>query len=84
MSEGGNVVELRPGPTLRDIPGMLRSLADAVEAGEHGDVGSALVLIPREDDYPLAFGFGEQGGESHPIIVMEQAKVWFVANIVGR
>jgi hypothetical protein len=77
------VVEIRPGPCLQDIPGMLRNLVDMVEAGKYGDVQSMLVISPRDGDSPRAFGFGEQTGDFHPVVVLEQAKSWFVNNITG-
>lgn len=78
------VVALRRGPSLADIPGMLRNLADDVEAGVYGEVPSVLVLMPRSGDYPHAFGFGDQDGEHHPIVTMEIAKVWFATRQVAR
>ena len=85
MSEHLKVVELHDGrPALNDIPGRLRLLADQIEAGEHGEVEGALVLLPQADDYPAAFGFGDVEGQNDPIILCELAKAWFVNNLVRR
>lgn len=78
------VVELRSGPLLNDSPGMLRKLADDIEAGAHGEVQAALVLIPRDNDFPLAFGFGNLDGERHPIVTLQLATHWFCNNLVER
>jgi len=79
------IVKLRDGaPPLNDVPGMLRWLADAIEAGEHGDVQSLFALIPRPGDYPTVFGWGDVAGQNDPIIQCELAKAWFVANLVSR
>lgn len=42
--------------TLQDVPMMLRRLADAIDAGAHGDVDAAVVVI-RGDDIEV-FGYG--------------------------
>lgn len=78
------VVQLRESPSLNDIPGMLRKLAEDIEAGVHGDVSSAYVLLPAEGDYPKIFGFGDVTGEFDPIVQCELAKAWFVENRVRR
>jgi hypothetical protein len=79
------VVQLREGrPPLTDIPGRLRLLADQIEAGEHGDVAGALVLLPRPSDYPSIFGFGDVEGENHPMIVCELAKHVFITHRLNR
>lgn len=78
------IVSLRSGPTLADIPGHLRQLAEDIESGEYGDVQSLFVLMPIEGDYPTAFGWGDVTGQNDPIIQLELAKAWFVANIVSR
>jgi hypothetical protein len=43
--------------TLRDVPAKLRQLADAIEAGEHGDVSCCGVAIMGST--MEAFGFGD-------------------------
>ncbi|MCA6108112.1 hypothetical protein [Bradyrhizobium cenepequi] len=80
-----NIVPIRDGgPALTDIPGMLRRMADQVEAGEFGKVSSAILLIPQADGYPLLFGWGDIEGRNDPIIQCEMAKHWLVENITGR
>lgn len=78
-----NIVEIKR-QSLRNVPEKLRDLAAAIEAGTHGDVTSALVLIPVAGDVPMAFGFGDQDGDRHPVVVCEMAKVWFVTRQVTR
>ena len=79
------IVSLRGGtPALNDIPGMLRALADAIEAGEYGEVQSLIALMPRPRDYPIPFGWGDVEGQNDPIIQCELAKAWFVNNLVER
>lgn len=52
------VVEL-PANNLRDIPAMLRQLADNIEAGVHGDVRAGACVLMRADRTMSAFGWGE-------------------------
>ena len=42
-------VETIPVGNLMDMPGMLRRMADQVEAGEHGDLVSIISLVVRAD-----------------------------------
>lgn len=80
-----NVVLLRDGaPALTDIPGMLRSMADEIEAGEHGDVAAAFLLLPSADGYPALFGWGDITGANDPVIQCELAKMWLLTNITSR
>ena len=54
-----NVVPL-PSRDLQNIPAMLRKLADAIEAGEHGTPTECAVVLNAQ---PLAvFGFGLADG----------------------
>jgi len=79
------IVALRDGrPALNDIPAMLRQMAEDIECGSYGDVQSMIVLMPVEDDYPNAFGWGDVSGQNDPIIQCELAKAWFVNNLVRR
>lgn len=79
------VVPLRDGaPLLTDIPGMLRRIADAIEAGEHGDVAAAFLLLPVAGDYPQVFGWGDVEGGNDPVIQLELAKMWLLTNLVTR
>lgn len=79
------VVKIRDGaPLLSDIPGMLRKVADDIEKGEHGDVTSAILVIPVDDDYPELFGWGDVDGGNNPIIQLELAKIWLLQNLTAR
>lgn len=71
-------------PTLNDITGRLRLLADQIDAGEHGDVTTLYVLIARGADYPTTFGYGPIDGANDPIIQFELAKTWHVQAMIGR
>lgn len=79
-----NVVLLRETPSLADIPGQLRLLADQIEAGEHDDVASMFVLMPIANNFPQIWGWGDVSGENHPIVQLELAKAWFVNHSTGR
>lgn len=63
---------------------MLRRTADQIEAGEHGEVGTAFLLLPTADDYPKVFGWGDVDGINHPALQCELAKMWLLTNIVSR
>jgi hypothetical protein len=79
------LVQLRDGaPLLTDIPGMLRQMADQIEAGEHGEVGTAFLILPVDDDYPSVFGWGDIEGGNDPVIQLELAKMWLLTNLVAR
>lgn len=79
------VVELRDGaPLLTDIPGMLRRMADRIEAGEHGEVTTAFLLLPVAGDYPAVFGWGDVEGDRHPALQCELAKMWLLTNMAVR
>lgn len=79
------IVALREGaPLLSDIPGMLRRMADQIEAGEHGDVAVAYLVLPIDEDYPKVFGWGDVAGGNDPVIQFELAKMWLLTNLVTR
>lgn len=79
------IVPLREGaPLLTDIPGMLRRLAEQVEAGEYGDVETLFVVLPRNDDYPCVFGWGDVTMGNDPVIQLELAKMWLLQHLVAR
>jgi len=78
------VIELRKAPLVNDIPGQLRQMADAIEAGEHGDVTTALFLLPVAGDWPEVFGWGDVDGENHPIIQFQFALAKFSHNQMRR
>jgi len=78
------IVPLREGPPLTDIVGLLRQTADQIEAGEYGAIDSALLILPQDEDFPLVFGWGDQDGERHPLVVLALANHWFCRNTVSR
>lgn len=79
------VVPIRDGrPSLNDIPARLRLLADQIETGELGEVGTLLALIVRPADWPTTFGFGDVDGSNDPIIQFELAKTLHVQMMMGR
>lgn len=71
-------------PALTDIPGMLRKLADQIEAGEQGEVTSAILLLPVDGDYPRVFGWGDVENINHPALQCEMAKMWLLTHIAAR
>lgn len=78
-----SVVPLREGPSLQDIPGQLRRLAERIEAGEFGEVDALIALMPREQDYPVTFGWGAVQKAWDPIIQFELARQWHVRVAAG-
>lgn len=70
-----NVVKLRDGPLISDIPGMLRQLADAFERGDETAEG-ILVIVPVEGDWPDIHGYGEHLSDYVNIAVLDLAKTW--------
>lgn len=77
-----NVVVLHD-TRISDIPGMLRKLADAFEAGEETAPG-LLVVIPQDGDFPAVFGYGEHLGDYGNIALLEMAKVFMVNHLTER
>lgn len=77
------VVQLHEGPSLQDIPGQLRALADRIEAGEYGDVDGLFAIMPREQEYPVTLGFGRIEGAYDPIIQFDLARQWMVRAAAG-
>lgn len=73
-------------PPLNDIPGRLRLLADQLEAGEHGEYESCLVIIPETtlDDFPRMFGYGSVDGIYNPLIVLQLALQKWINKIMVR
>lgn len=78
-----NIVKL-PITNLGDVTAKLRELADSIDSGKHREVPSAFVVIPRDNDYPVIYGFGNVEGDNNPIVQLELAKSWFVNNLTGR
>ncbi len=70
-----NVVTLRD-TSLSDVPGMLRKTADAIEAGEYGEVaGAVLILQIGENEDLEIFAFGRMPTTAHTVGLMEAAKI---------
>ena len=77
------VVGLRPGPTVDNIPAMMRQLADRIESGEQ-PADAVLCIIPQPGDWPAIFGWGDHQGDLGNIGLCELAKAWFVQNNTVR
>ncbi len=77
-----NVVTF-PKNDLNDIPAMLRYWADLIESGEQ-DASSMLLVIPRENDYPVIAGLGEHLGDLGNITTMEMTKQFFIDYLTER
>jgi hypothetical protein len=73
-----------PVTNLGNVADKLRDLANGIEAGKFDKVEAAFVVLPRDCDYPLIFGFGNVENSNHPIIQLELAKAWFINNVVKR
>jgi hypothetical protein len=79
------LVQLHDGPTLRDIPGMLRKLASDIEAGEHGEI-TAVVAVALEatgGGRPIVFGWGDTD-DIHTIGILHLGIGFLVAHEVRR
>lgn len=77
-----NIERIWPNANLANIPHMLRALAQAIEAGDHGDVEALLIVMPPEaGDWPRCFGFGDDAvlDDARVIGMLEMAKI-FMAN----
>lgn len=64
MSDGQKVVSLveRTGaPSLADIVGQLRNLANLIEAGQYGAEACMVVLVEAPATPPAVFGYGMVG-----------------------
>lgn len=78
-----NVIPLREGPSLQDIPAQLRALADRIEGGGYGEVEALFAIMPREQSYPVILGWGVNDGAYDPIIQFDLARQWLVRCAVG-
>ena len=77
------IVPLREGPKLNDLPAVMREVAGQIERGEI-PATSALFVVPVEHDWPIVFGWGEHLSDYGNIAVLELAKAWFVQNLTAR
>lgn len=83
MSPDLKVVRIDRAP-LTDTAACLRQMADAIDDGEYGVVPSLFVVMPRDDEFPLLFGWGDVEGNNQPIVQLELAKAWLINNLVAR
>ena len=73
-----------PLSNLRDIPAMLRKVANEIERGDYAEVSTAFLVIPIEDDYPQLFGWGDVDGANDPMIQIALCQQWLLSNLVKR
>lgn len=80
-----NVVAF-PGLNLSDMSACLRRLAENIDAGLYPDASALIVVMPVENEFPMAFGFGadEQLGSLAVIAQLEMAKAWFINHVTSR
>ena len=84
-TEPPKIVHLHEGrPSLADVVGRLRLLADDIEAGKLGKITTAFVVLPTERDYPIIYGFGDVETDNHPVLQFELAKQKFIFNMMKR
>lgn len=73
---------------LENIPHMLRTLALAIERGEHGEINGLLVVMDNADsgNWPPVFGFGkDESLEDIKVIgLLELSKLFISQNAVTR
>lgn len=78
------VVQLTNAPSLRDVPNRLRKLADDIEAGEYGEVPTVFVVVPKMDDYPDVFGYGDNCEQNDVIVALALAHHNFLSMRMSR
>lgn len=78
------IVDLHKGPPLNDIPNQLRALAERIESGHYGEVHSLLAIMPRDDNWPITFGWGEVTQNNEPIIQFQLALQAHISSIMRR
>lgn len=76
------VVQLRDGPKINDIPGRLRQLADSIESGEQ-TADYALVIVDGDKTVPNLFGFGNALDTRSIIGLLDISKDWFMRQLVA-
>ena len=72
-----------PTKDLSNIPERLRDLAARLEAGEE-TADTLFVVLPRADDWPRLFGWGDVDGRNDPLIQLTMCTHWLTTNLVGR
>ncbi len=75
-------VEQFPGPNLRDIAVMARKFADDVEAGNFGEVETALVVLEGSEGVQT-FGWGDVVSFRETIGTLEIAKAHLLGIMMG-
>lgn len=78
------VIPLREGPPLSDVVAQIRAFADRIEAGDYGEVDAVFALMPRANDYPTFWGWGNISGINDPVVQLELAKLWLLNNLTVR
>jgi hypothetical protein len=74
-----------PTQSVADIPGLLRNIADQVEAGQFGNPACAVLVIEgTAGDWPAVFGLGGEAIPPRALWLLELAKGFLVANHVER
>lgn len=58
MTEHLKVVPLSEAPSLLDVAGQMRQLADAIERGEHRPEYALCVIVETDDFVPACFTWG--------------------------
>lgn len=58
------IAELPP-PVLNDVPGMLRALADEIEAGAYGNVEAIMMVTEDEEGFIRTFAAGKTMATNH-------------------
>jgi hypothetical protein len=77
------IVPLRDGPSLQDLPALLRSLATEIESGQTV-ARTIFVVIPRDDNYPQLRGWGDVDGDRRPIEQLALAQHWLLSRLTRR
>jgi hypothetical protein len=78
------VIPLSAAPSLMDTAAHLRRMADEIEAGEWGDNPTGIFLMPREDDFPVCFGWGPETSAAEVVYTLSQAVSFLTNSRVAR
>lgn len=74
-----------PSGNLADIPALLRTIADEIEAGQHGAPGCAVFVLEQPAGvWPAVFGLGADAIPPRSLWLLELAKGFLIANHVER
>lgn len=74
-----------PASNLSDMPTLLRTIADQIEAGEHGEpTAGVLVIEAPMSEWPAVFGLGSDAIPPRCVWLLELAKAFFVTNHTER